>query len=244
VCSHFVLLQPDRWFFGWESTKGGKGDFFILQVFQQLLVSKRELEAKGHCFSRASGSTNDGNKPNEECKAAVFQVLYAWFKKTPYTNINRNFLALGEVVGKEAFQSRMQRLFEDAIFGDEWDKEKWKSSYSKWMDDKLVDALYNAVPVLNRYKKLQPVPMSQEELAAFKNKVDNFCDVMKNWSKKSQKSGAHWQQGTPTEMLLQGGHLIHFNKKVKVSYQGKRKQGGYGAIQKCFIENDPTIPKH
>jgi hypothetical protein len=28
-------------------------------------------------------------------------------------------LALGEVVGKEAFQSRMRRLFEDAISGDE-----------------------------------------------------------------------------------------------------------------------------
>jgi hypothetical protein len=33
-------------------------------------------------------------------------------------------LALGEVVGKEAFQSCMWRLFEDAIFGDEWDEEK------------------------------------------------------------------------------------------------------------------------
>jgi hypothetical protein len=38
--------------------------------------------------------------------------------------------------------------------------------------------------------------------------------------------------------------LIHFNDKVKVSYQGKRKEGGYGAIQKCFIENDSAIPKH
>jgi hypothetical protein len=45
-------------------------------------------------------------------------------------------------------------------------------------------------------------------------------------------------------MLLRGGHLIHFNEKVKVSYQGKRKEGGYGAIQKCFIENDPAIPKY
>jgi hypothetical protein len=86
--------------------------------------------------------------------------------------------------------------------------------------------------------------MSQEELAIFWTKVDSFCDVTKNWSKKLQKSGTHWQQGTPTEMLLRGGHLIHFNKKVKVSYQGQQKEGGYGAIQKCFIENDPAIPKH
>jgi hypothetical protein len=84
--------------------------------------------------------------------------------------------------------------------------------------NKLVDRLYNTAPILDKYKKLQLVPMSQEELAAFQNKVDNFCDKTKNWSKKSQKSGAHWQQGTPTEMLLRGGHLIHFNNKVKVSY--------------------------
>jgi hypothetical protein len=51
---------------------------------------------------------------------------------------------------------------------------------------------------------------------------------MKNWSKKSQKSGAHWQQGTPTEMMLRGGHLIHFSDKMKVSYQGNKMEGGQG----------------
>jgi hypothetical protein len=112
------------------------------------------------------------------------------------------------------------------------------------MEDKLVDALYNTTPILDRYRKLQPMPMSQEELAAFRTKMDSFCDITKNWSKKSQKSGAHWQQGTPMEMLLRGGQLLHFNEKVKISYQGKRKEGGNGAIQKCFIENDPAIPKH
>jgi hypothetical protein len=112
----------------------------------------------------------------------------------------------------------MRRLFEDAISGDEWDEEKRKSGYSKWMEDKLVDALYNTWPILDRYRKLQPVPMSQEELVSLQTKVDFFCNVMKNWSKKSQKSGAHWQQGKPTKMLLQGGHLIHFNEKVKVSF--------------------------
>jgi hypothetical protein len=81
-----------------------------------------------------------------------------------------------------------------------------------------VDVLYNIQPVLDRYRKLQTVPMNNEELATFRNKVDNFCDITKNWSKKLQKSGAHWQQGTPTEMMLRGGHLIHFSDKVKVSY--------------------------
>jgi hypothetical protein len=45
-------------------------------------------------------------------------------------------------------------------------------------------------------------------------------------------------------MMLQSAHLIYFSDKVKVSYQGKKMEGGYGTIQKCFIENDPTIPKH
>jgi hypothetical protein len=77
------------------------GRFFILHVFQQLLVSKmsndgassgdpkgkselisrdekrrRELEARGHRFLGASGCTNDGNRPSKECKAAVVQALY------------------------------------------------------------------------------------------------------------------------------------------------------------------------
>jgi hypothetical protein len=45
-------------------------------------------------------------------------------------------------------------------------------------------------------------------------------------------------------MMLREGDLIHFSDKVKVSYQGKKMEGGYGTIQKCFIENDPAIPKH
>jgi hypothetical protein len=48
----------------------------------------------------------------------------------PFTNLNRNYLALGEVIGKEAFRSRMRRLFEDAISGKEWDVDKRKPGYS------------------------------------------------------------------------------------------------------------------
>jgi hypothetical protein len=132
VCSHFVFLLLDCWVFGWESTTNGEGGggLFVLKVFDKLLVSKmsnegtfsgdpkgklelisrlekrqRELEATGHRFSGASGSSNDGNKPSEDCKAAGFQALHQWFKETPYININRIFLALGKVVGKEAFMS-------------------------------------------------------------------------------------------------------------------------------------------
>jgi hypothetical protein len=56
---------------------------------------KRRMEAKarGPRFSGASGLNNDGTKPGEECKAALFQALYEWFKETPFTNLNRNYLA-------------------------------------------------------------------------------------------------------------------------------------------------------
>jgi hypothetical protein len=115
---------------------------------------RMEAEARGPRFSGASGSNNDETKLGEECKAALFQALYEWFKETFFTNLNRNYLALGTNVGKEAFVGRMRRLFEDAIFGEEWDEEKRKGGYSKWMEDKLVDALYNLQPVLDKYRKL------------------------------------------------------------------------------------------
>jgi hypothetical protein len=216
---HFIFSRPDRWVFGWESTtNGGWGRFCCFAGFSEVVGLKMSdqgdiwgdlkgksisrAEARGPRFSGASGSNNDGTKPSEECKAALFQALYEWFKETPFTNLNRNYLALGEVVGKEAFVGRMRRLFEDAISGEEWDEEKRKAGYSKWMEDKPVDGLYNLQPVLDKYRKLQMVPMNNEELAAFKSKVEYFCGKTKNWSKKSQKSSATWQQGTGTEMML------------------------------------------
>ena len=116
---------------------------------------KRRMEAaaRGPCFARASRSNDDPTKPSEECKAVVFQALFEWFKKMSLTNINKNYLALGEVVGKEAFLCRMRRLFEDAISRDEWDVEKQKFGYSKWMENRLVDVLHNTIPVLQKYKK-------------------------------------------------------------------------------------------
>jgi hypothetical protein len=72
---------------------------------------RMEAEARGPHFSRASGSNNDGTKPSKECKAALFQALYEWFKKTPFTNLNRNYLALEEVVGKEAFRGPHAEAF-------------------------------------------------------------------------------------------------------------------------------------
>ena len=113
-----------------------------------------EALARGPCFSGASGFNDNGTKPSEECKVAVFQALYEWFKETSLTNINKNYLALEEVIGKEAFLSCMRRLFEDAISGEEWDEEKWKPGYSKWMEDKIVDALHNTKPILEKYMKI------------------------------------------------------------------------------------------
>jgi hypothetical protein len=81
----------------------------------------------------------------------------------PFTNLNRNYLALGANVGKEVFVGRMRRLFEDAISGEEWDEEKQKGGYSKWMEDKLVDTLYNLHVVLDKYRKLQTVPMNNKD---------------------------------------------------------------------------------
>jgi hypothetical protein len=41
VCSYFVFPRPDCWVFGWISTTDkGREVFFILQVFQKLLVLK------------------------------------------------------------------------------------------------------------------------------------------------------------------------------------------------------------
>jgi hypothetical protein len=104
-----ILDQGDFW-------GDPKGKFESISRDEKRRV---EVEAKGHRFSRALGSNNDGTKPSEEYKATVFQALYEWFKETPFTNLKRNYLALGEVVGKEAFMGRMQRLFEDAISGEE-----------------------------------------------------------------------------------------------------------------------------
>jgi hypothetical protein len=37
---------------------------------------RMKAEARGPRFLGASGSNNDGTKPSEECRAAVFQALY------------------------------------------------------------------------------------------------------------------------------------------------------------------------
>jgi hypothetical protein len=70
---------------------------------------RMEAEARGPRFSGALGSNNDGTKPGEECKAVLFQAFYEWFKETPFTNLNRNYLALGANVGKEAFVGHFWR---------------------------------------------------------------------------------------------------------------------------------------
>ena len=83
-----------------------------------------EVAARGPLLSGASGSNNDGTKPSKECKATMFQALYEWFKETSLTDINRNYLALEKVVGKEAFLGCMRRLFEDTISREKWDEDK------------------------------------------------------------------------------------------------------------------------
>jgi hypothetical protein len=42
----------------------------------------------------------------------------------------------------------------------------------------------------------------------------------------------HWQVGTPTQMMLEGDHLIYFKKNVKVVYLEKAKSGGNENIRR------------
>jgi hypothetical protein len=46
----------------------------------------------------------------------------------------------------------MRNLFENAIFGDRWNEDKFKFGNSKWMEDKLIDTMYNTMPVLEKYR--------------------------------------------------------------------------------------------
>jgi hypothetical protein len=77
-----------------------------------------------------------------------------WFMDKSYTYINIHYLALREVVEKEAFQSKMCRPFKDANSSDKWDEKRRKFGYSSWMEDRLNYTLYNIVSILEKYKKL------------------------------------------------------------------------------------------
>jgi hypothetical protein len=82
-----VHYRPGRRFFcfaGFSEVVGLKmsdqGDFWRDPKDKSQSISRgeerrMEVEAKGHCFSGASGSNNDGTKPSEECKVVVFQAL-------------------------------------------------------------------------------------------------------------------------------------------------------------------------
>ena len=198
----------------------GEGDAWDLKGNGILRGKKQRMEAtaRGLRFSRASGSNNDGTKPSEECKGCSVPSIVRVVQKNVFDQYKQELYGLGEVIGKDAFLGYMKRLFEDTISGEEWDLEKRKPGYFKWMGDKIVDVLHNTKPIPDKYRKQQDVPMNDKELVAFNNKVANFCYITKNWSNKLQKNKGTWHQGIVTEMMLRGGHLICFDEKVKVSY--------------------------
>jgi hypothetical protein len=52
------------------------------------------------------------------------------------------------------------------------------------MEDKLNDSFYNTKPVIEKNRKLQDVPLNQEELDALKTKLNAWIVATKNWSNK------------------------------------------------------------
>jgi hypothetical protein len=118
VCLHFVFSRPDRWVFGWKSTTDGGRRFCCFAGFSEVVRLKMsdqgdiwgdpkgksisrgekrrmEAEARGPRFLGASGSNNDGTKPSEECKAALFQALYEWFQKNTFYQFKQELFGLG-----------------------------------------------------------------------------------------------------------------------------------------------------
>jgi hypothetical protein len=65
-----------------------------------------------HCYAWATREgANDPDKPSDAYNDILFYLAYIWFLDESLMHFNLNYLTLGEAVGKEAIQRKMQNLF-------------------------------------------------------------------------------------------------------------------------------------
>jgi hypothetical protein len=183
--------------------------------------------------------------PSEECKKFMIECIIKFYESETTLSLDNKYIRYGEeCVAK--FKADIRQVLLDATNVPEWYEDKDKRLFTKCLENRVQDALWNSKVVLAKYgKQYRPNDVAFEEVVL---RADLFRIRCAPFSRANNRrlSIAWWKSNDGvTELERTRRHLIALPDTARViSVDDKTMRGGYATIRKVRIEGCPGILPH
>lgn len=188
------------------------------------------------------------NSPGWPTKAAttkVHEVALDFFQQYSTTQLNVAYIKQG-MVGIDKLRRHLDGLFWAAMREDEWDEERKKEDFERWLDEQVQTCIFNlghvAEKLMGIRREIEPNP----KLRDVHQKVFWWHDAVKGFAKQGLH-GAPWWQKSREFAFGQGaaGGVVFLEKGVVVvPLSGSSVRGGNGRVRRVTLQNSRHIPSH
>lgn len=125
--------------------------------------------------------------PSENCKNFLMELVVKFYEDSSLRSLESRYVRYREE-GPDKFKTEMAQRMMLALHVPEWIAETEKRGYTKFLEDRAHDSLWNAKNILAKYAKLH-----REGDDAFKEvllKVDLFVALMRPFAKNRNRRGS------------------------------------------------------
>lgn len=180
--------------------------------------------------------------PSESCKNFLIELTVKFYEDNTLRALESKYVRYRDE-GPEKFRRDMWHYMMDALQAPVWIMETQKRGLSKFVDDRVHDALWNAKNLLAKFGKFNRADDGKFNDVVLK--ADLFVAQMKPFAKNRNRRGSvgWWDSAEGhQEDLLRQAHLIAIPPTARVvPVDNVMRKGGYATIRKVRIEGAPGI---
>ena len=175
--------------------------------------------------------------PSESCKNFLIELIVKFYEVNTLRALESKFVRYREE-GPEKFKRDMWQHMRHELQAPMWSTEIDKRGFSKFVDDRVHDALWNAKNLLTKFGRFNRA--TDENFDDVVSKADLFVSQMKPFAKNRNRRGSigWWNSAEGhQEDLLRMAHLIAIPPTARIiRVDNTKRTGGYATIRKVRIE--------
>lgn len=203
-------------------------------------MPKSKKSGKGKQVVQNTPSPKD--MPSEECKNFVIECIVLFYESETTTSLDSKYVRYQEECVDKFRVDMKQRLLE-ALSVPQWFHETEKRGFSKFLDSKVHDALWNVKSLLQKYGKThRALDEGFEEVIMRGDLFNRRCTP---FAKKRNRQGSvgWWNSKEGHVQIAQNmRHLIALPDTASIiPVDNKIMRGGYATIQKVRIQGCSEI---
>ena len=184
--------------------------------------------------------------PSEDCKKFLVEFIARFYEDNTVMALESKYLRYKEE-SVDKFKRDMANNMQQALHVPRWIAETEKRGFTKFLDQRVHDSLWNAKNVLTKYGK-EHRDSDETFYEQVILKVELFVELMRPFAKRKNRKDSitSWNSTTGgfEERLMRQQLVALPETATVVELERRTLRGGYATIKRVRIEGAPGIERH